>query len=108
MKSDAATNEPVHFINVITPHPGRLDEFIAIRQRALPDLARGIVGLRSSQLHKSRDGDKAVMIVEFNSIEDHQRWMASDAFARRRAIIAPLIAQTERGYVDKAYEARPR
>lgn len=106
MTNASNAHEPVFFINVITPHPGKLDEFIAIQQTTLPALARQISGLRSSQLHKSLDGDKAVMVVAFDSIADHQNWLRAPAFAEHQKKIAPLIAHSERGYFARAYEAK--
>lgn len=102
---DSNAAGPVYFISVITPQPGKLDEFIAIQQRSLPALATTIPGLRSTELHKSLDGQKAIMIVGFDAIADHQNWLKADSFAQHQKKVAPLIADMERGYFQKAFAA---
>jgi NAD(P)H-dependent FMN reductase len=61
-------------INVVTPKPGRLQEFLDIQVAEQRRLAGQVPGLRGNRLHRSSDGRSAVGIAVFDSVEDHQRW----------------------------------
>jgi heme-degrading monooxygenase HmoA len=98
---------PVVLINVFTPKPGKLDAFIEMQKAELHRLsgAAGIQGWRGSRLHRAVDGNTAVMVTVFETIGDHKRWVATDAFAEHLDRIRPLIERAEPAYYELVTEA---
>ena len=96
---------PVVLINVFTPKPEALDEFLALQIAALPALRAGATGARGSRLFRAEDATKAVMVSVFDTPEDVQRFSQSPAFAAHRAKILPLLERAEPGRYQLVYEA---
>ncbi|WP_315834519.1 antibiotic biosynthesis monooxygenase family protein [Bradyrhizobium prioriisuperbiae] len=96
---------PVVIINTFVTKAGKLDEFIALQDAARRRFAGQIPGLRGSRMHRSRDGETAVLITAFNTLHDQKSWLASDLFAEHRAQILPLIEHASPKAFDIVYEA---
>lgn len=89
-------------INVFTPKPDALDDFLTVQTAALPGLR---AGARGSRLFRAEDGSKAVMVSVFDTPEDFQRFSESEAFAAHRAKILPLLDRSEPGRYELVYQA---
>jgi heme-degrading monooxygenase HmoA len=96
---------PVVVINVFTPKPEALDEFLALQIAALPGLRAGTAGARASRLFRAEDASKAVMVSVFDTPDDFKRFSESPAFAAHRAKILPLLERAEPGRFQLVYEA---
>ncbi len=96
---------PVVIINTFTAKPGKLDEFIALQDAARRRFAGRIPGLRGSRMHRSLDGETAVLITAFDTMDDQKNWLATEQFAQHRAQILPLIEQASPKAFEIIYEA---
>lgn len=100
-------SDPTHaftLMNVFTPKAGKLNEFIALQTAALPNLNPGGAGARGARLYRAQDGSKALLLSSFDSIEDFQRFMASEAFAAHRAKLLPLLDHSEPTRYELLYQ----
>lgn len=91
-------------INVFTPKPGALDDFLAMQVAALPGLRAG-AGARGSRLFRAQDNSKAVMVSVFDTPEDFKRLNESEALAAHRAKTLPFLERAEPGHFQLVYEA---
>ena len=91
-------------INVFTPKPNALDDFLAVQIAALPAL-RAAAGARGTRLLRAEDGSKAVMVSVFDTPEDFQQFSQSAEFAAHRAKILPLLERAEPGRYQLVYQA---
>jgi ABC-2 type transport system ATP-binding protein len=82
-------------INVVTPKPGMLDEFLDVQVAEQGRLAGRVPGLRGNRLHRAADGQSAIGIAVFDTVDDHKRWVASDTFAEHLSRIEHLIERAE-------------
>lgn len=82
---------PVVVINVFTPKPGQMDNFVATQAGALTTLSNRIPGWRGTRMYRALDDRTAALISTFASVEEYRAWMASDLFAQHRDKVAPLI-----------------
>jgi|ERR1700722_14592084 len=92
-------------INVFTPKPDALDDFLAVQIAALPGLRAGATGARVSRLLRADDGSKAVMVSVFDTPEDFKRFTESTEFAAHRAKILPFLERAEPGRYQLVYQA---
>lgn len=95
---------PVVIINTFTTKPGKLDEFIALQDAARRRFAGQIPGLRGSRMHRSLDGQTAVLITAFDTLDDQKSWLATELFAQHRTQILPLIEQASPKAFEIIYE----
>ena len=100
----ATSTRPFVLMNVFTPKPGKLDDFIALQTAALPNLNAAGGGARGGRLYKAEDGGKVVLLSTFDSAEEFQRFIASEAFQAHRAKLAPLIDRSEPARYELVYE----
>jgi|SRR5882672_12223720 len=96
---------PVVVINVFTPKPQALDDFLAVHIAALPGLRAAAAGARGSRLFRAEDASKAVMVSVFDSPEDFKRFSESPALAEHRRNILPLLEHAEPGRYQLVYQA---
>ncbi len=101
----SAVTGSVVVINVFTPKPDALDDFLAVQIAALPGLRAGTTGVRGSRLFRAQDGSKAVMVSVFDSAEDFKRFADSAEFAAHRTKILPFIERADPGKYQLVYEA---
>ena len=88
-------------INIFTPKPGSMDEFIAVQLQALPALA--VPGSSGSRLYRAKDGRRAILIAFFTDEAAHRRFMEAPAFQRHRERLLPLLEDTTPGYFTLVY-----
>ena len=89
-------------INVFTPKPGLMDEFMALQLRGLPALA-DVAGSRGSWLFRACDDQDAVLIALFDDEASHRRFMQTPAFQQHRERLLPLLKSTGPAYYTLAY-----
>jgi heme-degrading monooxygenase HmoA len=92
-------------VNVFTPKPGKLGEFIESQGGFLRRMAGSIPGLRGGRLYRAADGSRALLFSVFESEAKLSQWMTSAEFAGHRERIAPLLEKSEPGRFELVYEA---
>ncbi len=92
-----AETKPVVVINIFTPKPGALDDFLALQSAALPGLRAGATGSRGSRLFRAEDNSKAVMVSVFDTAEDFKRFSESAPFAAHRAKMLQFLEKADAG-----------
>lgn len=92
-------------INVFTPKPGLMDEFMAVQLRGLPALGE-VAGSRGSWLFRACDDRDAVLVALFDEEASHQRFMQTPAFKEHRERLLPLLKSTGPAYYTLAYVGR--
>lgn len=95
---------PVVFVNIFTLKPGKLDEFIALQKINLDRSVGNVPGWRGSRLHRSIDGNTAIMISTFDTVADHQRVHQTHGFAEHIAKVGPLIEGVTPAYYQVVHE----
>lgn len=91
-------------INVFTPKPGLMDEFMAVQLRGLPGLA-DVAGSRGSWLFRACDDRDAVLVALFDDEAAHRRFMQTPQFQQHRERLLPLLQSTGPAYYTLAYVA---
>jgi heme-degrading monooxygenase HmoA len=89
-------------INVFTPKPDALDDFLAVHIAALPGIR---AAARGTRLLRAEDGSKAVMVSVFDTSEDFKVFSESAELAAHRAKILPLIERAEPSLYQLVYQA---
>jgi heme-degrading monooxygenase HmoA len=97
--------KPVVVVNVFTPKPGALDEFLALQIAALPGLRAGATGSRGSRLFRAEDNSKAVMVSVFDTAEDFKRFTESAPIAAHRAKMLQFLERAEAGQYQMVYQS---
>jgi heme-degrading monooxygenase HmoA len=97
--------KPVVVINVFTPKPGALDEFLALQVAALPGLRAGATDSRGSRLFRAEDNSKAVMVSVFDTAEDFKRFTESAPIAAHRAKMLQFLERAEAGQYQMVYQS---
>lgn len=95
-------NDSVVVINVFTPKPGALNDFLALQSAALPGLR---AGARGSRLYRAQDGSKVMMLSVFDTAEDFDKFTAGQSFAAHRAKMLPLLEKAEPGRYQLVFQA---
>jgi heme-degrading monooxygenase HmoA len=97
--------KPVVVVNVFTPKPGALDEFLAVQIAALPGLRAGASGSRGSRLFRAEDNSKAVMVSVFDTAEDFKRFTESAPIAAHRAKMSQFLERADAGQYQLVYQS---
>jgi len=97
--------KPVVVINVFTPKPGALDDFLAVQIAALPGLRAGATGSRGSRLFRAKDNSKAVMVSVFDTAEDFERFTESAPIAAHRAKMLQYLERAEASHYQLVYQS---
>jgi heme-degrading monooxygenase HmoA len=97
--------KPVVVVNVFTPKPGALDEFLALQIAALPGLRAGASGSRGSRLFRADDNSKAVMVSVFDTAEDFKRFTESAPIAAHRAKMLQFLEKADAGQYQLVYQS---
>ena len=92
-------------VNVFTPKPGMLDDFIAAQSAGLRRLSGRIPGLRGGRFYRADDGSRAVLVSAFDSETQYGAWTASAEFAEHRARLVPFIERAEAVRYGQVYSA---
>ena len=101
----SAETKPVVVINIFTPKPGALDDFLALQTAALPGLRAGATGSRGSRLFRAEDNGKAVMVSVFDTAEDFKRFNESAPLAAHRGKMLQLLERAEAGQYQLVYQS---
>jgi heme-degrading monooxygenase HmoA len=101
----SAETKPVVVINIFTPKPGALDDFLALQTAALPGLRAGATGSRGSRLFRAEDNGKAVMVSVFDTAEDFKRFTESAPLAAHRGKMLQLLERAEAGQYQLVYQS---
>ncbi len=97
--------KPVVVINVFTPKPGALDDFLAVQIAALPGLRAGATGSRGSRLFRAEDNSKAVMVSVFDTADDFKRFTESAPIAAHRAKMLQFLERAEASDYQLVYQS---
>jgi heme-degrading monooxygenase HmoA len=89
--------KPLFNINVFTPKPGRIDDFIR-RQIDFVDRLGDVRGLTESRLFRAEDESSLVVISGWESAEAFRDFQNSIAFQEERAKLARMIESTRPGF----------
>jgi heme-degrading monooxygenase HmoA len=92
-------------INVFTPKPDALDDFLAVQIAALPGLRAGAAGSRGSRLFRAEDDSKAVMVSVFDTAEDFKRFTESAPLAAHRAKMQQFLDRADAGHYQLVYQS---
>jgi heme-degrading monooxygenase HmoA len=95
--------QSVTTINLFTPKPGKLDEFVEVQKAALSGFRGAVPGLQTSRFYRSPEAGTAVLISVFDTREHFERFRASELFAAHRERIAPLLAGASPGVYELVY-----
>lgn len=96
--------KPYVSISVITPKPGRFEEFMEL-QLAQHHRVRGQVqGLRGGRLFRALDGRSVVLVTVFDSVEDSRRFREDARLTEHMARIQPLLETAAQAGYETAYE----
>ena len=91
------TDGSVVVINRFTAAEGRLERFLEVQCAGLPLLAAQVPGLRGSRLYRGEDGATAVLVSVFESESARRDFQTSEAFARHRERLRPLLQEAAPG-----------
>lgn len=100
-------NEAVVTVNVFTPKPGKLDEFIEVQRTGLRRLIGDTppAGWRGGRLYRGKDGKTAVLVSVFDSEELQKRFMERSDFIEHRQRLAALVDRAEPRQYQLVHEA---
>ena len=101
----ASTDTPLVVVNVFTPKPGKLEDFLAAQSAGLGRLRGKIPGLRGGRLYRAEDGSRALLVSAFDSQAQLEQWLASAEFAAHRANLVPFVERSEATRYALVYEA---
>lgn len=93
--------KPITVITRVVVKPGQLDAFIKCQKNFIKSLLEGDFGLLDSSVYPGVDGDLAVQISRFSSMEARQRVGESEVFQTH---LSELIELTE-SFLSDVYEA---
>jgi heme-degrading monooxygenase HmoA len=93
----AFDSKPLFNINILTPKPGRLDDFITAQLEGVARLG-DIRGLNESRLYRAEDGSRAMIVAGFDSVEAYREFFNGAAFQAERAKLLPLIESSSPGF----------
>ncbi|MFC4235527.1 antibiotic biosynthesis monooxygenase [Thalassospira xianhensis] len=93
MTGTAETGDEIVTVSLVTPKPGRIDEFIEIQTSFQKSVAGRIEGLLGGRLLRSEDGQSLIIMSRFKTHDDLARWSGSELFAGHMARVRPLLAK---------------
>jgi hypothetical protein len=96
-------SKPLIHINIFTPKPGRLDDFISSQLEGRANLGE-IRGLTTSRLYRAEDGSCAILVAGFDSVEVHEEFKKGPAFQAERARLAPLLDGVQPAFYRLIYD----
>jgi heme-degrading monooxygenase HmoA len=96
-------SKPLVHINILTPKPGRLDDFISSQLEGRPSLAQ-IRGLSTSRLYRAEDGSRAIVVAGFDCVEAYEEFQKNPAFQAERARLKPLLEGVQAAFYRLIYD----
>jgi heme-degrading monooxygenase HmoA len=100
----AASAKPAVGISIITPKPGRFEEFMTLQLAQLSRLRGQVQGLRGTRLFRSLDNRSAVLVSVFETDADAARFRGDPRLTDHLARVQPLIESAVPGAFETAYE----
>ena len=97
--------KPFFNINIFTPKPGLLDEFIKAQLAGAARLG-DVPGLTESRLYRAEDGLRAILVARLESAEAHRDFQNSEAFKEQRTRLLPLLAEAQPGFYRLIHERK--
>ena len=81
---------PVTQILFLSIKPGKIDEFLEADRNFLASAAlpKGLVG---SRLYRSPDGKSAVRVVQYESVEAHQKYQQDPGLQQQVALLRDFV-----------------
>jgi heme-degrading monooxygenase HmoA len=111
-RTDNASDSAMHvagqvlLVNLFTPKPGMLDDFIAAQTGEYTRLEGQIKGWIGNRLGRTVDGSgQLVNVALFDSIENYNAWRDSKLFADHLDIIRPFVEKSAPGMYELLYSA---
>lgn len=95
----------VVLVNIFTPKPGQMQNFIAAQTSEYRRLLGKVTGWRGNRLHLALDGMTAVNYAVFDTLQSYQNWRSSDLFTEHVAMISPFVERSEPGLYQPIYGA---
>jgi heme-degrading monooxygenase HmoA len=96
-------SKPLVHINILTPKPGRIDDFISSQLEGRPSLGQ-IRGLSTSRLYRAEDGSRAIVVAGFDSVEAYEEFQKGPAFQAERARLKPLLEGVQPAFYRLIYD----
>src|SRR5258708_29137857 len=89
-------------INIFTPKPGMMDDFINAQLQGLPTFGE-IPGSRGSLFYRAKDDSHVILISLFEDEAAHRRFMDTPAFHHHRPRLMQLLQGTKPRYYTLSY-----
>lgn len=90
-------------MNVFTPKPGRLDEFVSMQLEGLPRF-REAQGLLASRMYRANDDSQVVLISEWDREQSLRRFVESADFQVHRSRLRLLLERADPTLHTVVYE----
>jgi heme-degrading monooxygenase HmoA len=105
--SDAAqVAGQVMLVNLFTPKPGMVDDFIAAQTGEYVRLKGQVKGWIGNRLGRAVDGSgQLVNVALFDSMENYNAWRDSKLFADHLDVIRPFVEKSAPGMYELLYSA---
>lgn len=93
---------PVMLVVTFFPKPGKLEQFLSVQREGLHRLIGRTPppGWLGNRLCRNLDGQTAVMISMFHSVEAHRRFTERDDFAEHLERVKPLLERAESHFCE--------
>lgn len=96
----------VLLINLFTPKPGMVDDFIAAQTGEYVRLNGQVKGWIGNRLGRAVDGSgQLVNVALFDGMESYNAWRESQLFADHLDIIRPFVEKAAPGMYELLYSA---
>jgi heme-degrading monooxygenase HmoA len=105
--SDAAqVAGQVMLVNLFTPKPGMVDDFISAQTGEYVRLKGQVKGWIGNRLGRAVDGSgQLVNVALFDSMENYNAWRDSKLFADHLDVIRPFVEKSAPGMYELLYSA---
>jgi len=96
----------VLLVNLFTPKPGMVDDFIAAQTGEYVRLKGQVKGWIGNRLGRAVDGSgQLVNVALFDSMENYNAWRDSKLFADHLDVIRPFVEKSAPGMYELLYSA---
>jgi heme-degrading monooxygenase HmoA len=96
----------VMLVNLFTPKPGMVDDFIAAQTGEYVRLKGQVKGWIGNRLGRAVDGSgQLVNVALFDSMENYNAWRDSKLFADHLDVIRPFVEKSAPGMYELLYSA---
>ncbi|HEY3786484.1 MAG TPA: hypothetical protein VGL55_14505 [Steroidobacteraceae bacterium] len=96
---------PATTVEVLSQQPDRFADLVASPQAGLEETCSRVPGLRSGRFYRSTDGKSAMLISEFATQEDFERFLGSMLLLSHHHGMAPQPQGSEPDSYGLAYDA---